>query len=388
MTAAGETLRADVAVVGAGIVGLSLAHELAGLGVDRVAVLERDEAGTGSTARASGGIRRQFEAAYEVELTLAGWPVFERMLADPVFGGGFERTGYAFLAGAEQVEALRAAWRTQRVLGVATEWLGPAEIAGRFPYLDPAGLVGGIFCADDGFLNPWDVTRWLLGRCRDAGVTLHERCPVTGFDLAAGRIRAVEAGALLIEADVVVVAAGAWTGEVCRLAGLDAPVEPSPRVKLVTDHQLRLPADMPLVTDLSTGVYVRSERGAAVVGAKPAGTPVGFTFDTGAAALGDIATRATVRFPSLADARIARLIMGLYEVTPDGRPLAGRLPGTINGFVVAGFNGHGIMHGPPVARAAAELIVRGSPRSLDLGPLDPARFGRPGGGRRNATAML
>jgi glycine/D-amino acid oxidase-like deaminating enzyme len=380
--------RADVLVIGGGIVGLSVAWQLRQLGVDRVVVFEAETLGSGSTGRAAGGVRRQFGSRFEIEMTLTSLDFFERLLADPEFPGRFESVGYAFLAGRDERAALEQALAIQREMGIATEWLEATDIAARFPYLETAGLVCGTYCPDDGFVNPWDVVAWLARRCRWSGVTIHEQAPVEAIDVGGGRVRGARSGALTVTADVVVNAAGAWAGLVGSLAGASIPVAPSPRVKLLTDLHPALPVDMPLIVDLPTGAYVRSERGHAMVGVKPDRPATGFQVDASPDLLAWMAERAAIRFPSLRTASLARVITGLYEVTPDQLPVVGAVPGLAGFFVVAGFNGHGIMHGPAAARALAEVIVRGRADVLDLERLRPDRFERPASGRPTETPAL
>jgi len=383
-----RTERADVLVIGGGIVGLSVAWQLRQLGVDRVVVLEADTLGSGSTGRAAGGVRRQFGSRFEIEMTLASLDFFDGLLADPDFPGRFESVGYAFLAGPDERAALEQAVSIQHEMGIATEWLDPADVADRFPYLETTGLVGGTFCRDDGFINPWDVVAWLARRCRASGVTIHEQAPVESIDVREGRVRGARVGALAVAADIVVNAAGAWTGRVGSLAGASIPVTPSPHVKFMTDPHAALPVDMPLIVDLPTGAYVRSERGHAMVGVKSEGHPTGFQIDATPELLTWMAERAAIRFPSLRAASLARVITGLYEVTLDHLPVVGAVPGLAGFYVVAGFNGHGIMHGPAAARALAELIVSGRADSLDLDPLRPDRFEHPSSERRTESSAL
>jgi glycine/D-amino acid oxidase-like deaminating enzyme len=382
------TERADVLVIGGGIVGLSVAWQLRQLGVDRIVVLEAATLGSGSTSRASGGIRRQFGSRFEIEMTLASLAFFDLLMADPEFPGRFDSDGYAFLAGQDERAALEKAWEIQREMGIATEWLEAADIAARFPYLDTAGLVGGTFCPDEGFINPWDVVAWLTRCCRSRGVTIHEQAPVEAIDASGGRVRGARAGRVTVTADIVVNAAGAWAGRVGSLAGASIPVAPSPRVKFMTDPHPALPADMPLIVDLPTGAYVRSERGHAMVGVKPDVPATGFQVDASPDLLGWMTERAAIRFPSLRAASLATVITGLYEVTPDHLPLVGVVPGLNGFFVVAGFNGHGIMHGPAAARTLAELIARGRADTLDLDRLRPDRFERPASERQTEFPAL
>jgi sarcosine oxidase subunit beta len=382
------TERADVLVIGGGIVGLSVAWRLRQLGVDRVAILEADTLGSGSTSRAAGGVRRQFGTRFEIEMTLASLDFYNRLLADPEFPGRFETVGYAFLAGQAERAALEQALTVQQSMGIASAWLEPADLAARFPYLDLDGVVGGTFCADDGFINPWDVVAWLARNCRASGVSIHEQAPVEAIDVSDGRVFGARSGGLTVAADVVVIAAGAWTGSVGSLAGVSIPVEPSPRVKFMTDPHPALPTDMPLIVDLPTGAYVKSERGRAIVGVKPDRPATGFQIDPSPDLLGWMAERAAIRFPSLRAASLATVIGGLYEVTPDHLPVVGAVPGPSGLFVAAGFNGHGIMHGPGAARVLAELLVRGRADSLDLGRLQPDRFEHPSAAHQPETPAL
>ena len=355
--------------------GLGVAWSLSRLGVNEVVVLDAGTPGQQATARSSGGIRRQFATAIEITLTTLSLPFFEEAFASPDFsGGGLKQLGYAFLAGERDAAALAAAWALQQEMAVPSQWLEPDQIRSRFPYLDATGLRGGTFSPEDGFVDPWALHQWLLRDCRRRGITVLADERVLAIESSARRVSTVRTATRNFEPESVVNAAGAWARSVSRLAGSDVAIDPSPRVKLVTDLHPPLPADMPLTTDLETGAYVRSESGAAMVGVKPDRAVIGFEIDTSPDLLAGMARRASVRFPSLVEARLAHLVTGLYEVTADGLPVAGADPTLKNLFVLGGFNGHGIMHSPALARALAESIVLGAPKDLDLGELSPQRL--------------
>lgn len=368
-----EGTHASVAIIGGGIVGLSLALFLTEQGVDQVVVLERDRLGRGSTSRSAGGIRRQFGSRFEIEMTLASLPLFERIRNDLAFQGEYEQVGYAFLAGESQQESLRQVWKIQRDYGFQTEWIERDQIAGRFPYIEPSGIAAATFSPEDCFITPQPVVDWLAAACREQGVMILEQTAVAVIDSQRGRL-VYGADNREIQADLIVIAAGAWSGEVAKLAGLALPIEPQPRFKVLTGPHPELPRDMPLITDLTTGAYVRSWGGHAFVGVKPPRPVSGFDLNPGPEMPEWTLRQATKRFPSLANATMENSVTGLYEITPDGLPLAGPIGDHENIWVIAGFNGHGIMHGPAVALASAEQIARGSTRILSLDPLDPERF--------------
>jgi sarcosine oxidase, subunit beta len=372
-----ESLQAEVVVIGAGLTGLQVAWNLTQLGVKQVVVLERNYPGCELYGRFSAGVRRQFGSQLEIELTLASLPFFERLLREPAIKAGYEPVGYAFLAGREDRAGLRRTWLLQQDMGIGSEWLEGPEIKARFPYCECEGVAAATFCADDFWLNPWEVHRWLLRACREAGVEIRERCPLTALEISRGAIQSASGPNLKVKTPVVVNAAGAYARLVQRLAGSDAPVDPSPRVKYLTPAPPELPRTMPLITDLPTGTYVRNEGGQVIVGVKPPLKVVGFQYATSSAALDWMQRQAAIRYPALARGGTVvptRLITGLYDITPDGLPLAGPDAGVKGLYLAAGFNGHGVMHSPAVGCSVAELIVLGKAATFDLSRLGPARF--------------
>jgi sarcosine oxidase, subunit beta len=370
----GSVRSADVVIIGAGIVGLTLARELARRGVPRIVVFEAGAPGQQSTGRSTGGIRRQFGSELEIRLSQAALAFYEPMFADPDFDGRFERDGYLFLAGPEQRDQLLAAWQLQRAAGVPTEWLDRETLNDRYPFIDSSNISGATWCPEDGFVDPWSIVQWLLRKCRSLGVVIRSQRRVHGIDVTHGHVRAVSAGSDRIDAPIVVNAAGAWAGTVGDLAGVSIPVLPSPRIQLVTDLQQALPATTPLIADLTNGGYVRAIQGRVFAGASPKPIPVGFEHEPRFDDIETIAARVAMRFPGLADVGLCRVISGLYETTPDGLPIAS-FGEHVAGFCsVAGFNGHGIMHSPPLACAMADMIVCGRSERFEIEPFSARRF--------------
>lgn len=287
------TAAADVAVVGGGLLGVYCAWRLARHG-QSVVVLDRSIAGEGSTARSSGGLRMQFASAYEIGLSRVSRAFYEELGDRPDVDGAIRRTGYVFLAGRDQAMDLERAVRVQREQGVAVDWLEGQELRDAFPYCDLDGIVAASRTADDGFIDPWSVHQWIVGQARRSNVVIRQHRPVRRIERD-GTTWVVEGHRV----QQVVLATGAWTHDVGALLGLDLPVHPSPRVKVLTDLHPQLPAGMPLITDLASGAYVRSEHGHALVGAKPGSASTGYSIDTGLERLAAIVERAAVRFPSL-----------------------------------------------------------------------------------------
>jgi sarcosine oxidase, subunit beta len=372
-----ETISADVTVIGAGLTGLWLAWRLRQLGVARVVVLERDYAGCELYGRFSAGVRLQFSTRIEIELTQAALPFFDLALQQPRLRAEYEPVGYAFLAGEQQAPGLHDAWSLQQHLGVRSVWLEGAELAARFPYCALEGVVAATFCADEFWLNPWELHQWLLQSCRAAGVSVYEHCPVVGITVSGGQVRAAECQRLVVETETLVNAAGARAREVCQMAGTDVPISAEPRVKYLVPAPAALPRTMPLVTDLRDGVYVRNERGQAIIGVKPPRSDDPNAPGDETELLAWMQRRAASSFPALAiEGALApsRIIHGQYDVAPDGLPVVGPDPRVAGLYIAAGFNGHGVMHSPSVAQAVAEQITLGASQTVDVEPLSPARF--------------
>lgn len=366
---------AEVAVVGAGVIGLSVARELARAGLDDVVVLEREPAcARGSTSRANGGFRAQFTTRPNIEFSRYAIDELERLEAETGLLG-LQRVGYLLMTGTEEGErGLRAAYELQRSLGVATEWLSAEEVLSRAPFVRPDGLRAGTFHARDGLLDPYGVARALELQARAAGVRIACHAEVrairrTRDGFALEHARGVE------RAHAVVNAAGADAREVAAMLDVDVPVEPVRRNLAFAPAPPGEP--IPMCVDLDTGVLVRRERaGGYVIAYSNPDDPPGRDTSVDPRFFEELAARVGNRFPFVEELPIdrARSWAGLYPETPDHHAIVGHAPG-VPGFVLCvGFGGHGVMHAPAAGRAVAELLTLGRSETFDLHPLRPERF--------------
>jgi glycine/D-amino acid oxidase-like deaminating enzyme len=210
-----RTRNADVAIVGAGIVGLFCAYALARRGL-KVIVLERELPGSGSSTRSGGGIRSQFGTATNVRLSLLSepyWAEFEDRFGVDV---GLRRIGYLFLAWDDEgLETFRGQVALQRRHGAGSELLTADDVSNRWPSLGGLGAAGASFCSTDGFLNQHRVMRGLTKAVEDAGVAIECGADVTEMTVRAGRIAALGTTQGIVQADVILNCAGAWGGRSC-----------------------------------------------------------------------------------------------------------------------------------------------------------------------------
>ena len=365
--------RTDVVVIGAGVIGLSCARELAGTGM-AVTVLEAaPSVGRGSSALANGGIRAQFTT--EVNIAFSRFSILELETLERTVGGlGLHQTGYLLLGGTEASERmLRDAAELQRRLGVGTRWVDPEEIASMVPFVKVDGIRGGTFNPRDGFLDPAGLVAVLLADARANGAAI-----LTGV-----AVSAIEPGFVVghadghLRADAVVNAAGTGARAVARLLGSDVPVEPVRRNLAHVMDPSGAGGLTPMTVDVDTGVLVRREpAGGWVVAYADPDDPPGWDTSVDPAFLPALAARLPNRFPSILDLPIdpSHCWAGLYPETPDHHAIVGADPAVPGLFHCVGFGGHGLMHAPAAGRAIAELVAHGRSETFDLRPIRPSRF--------------
>ncbi len=367
---------ADIVIVGGGVVGTSIAYHLARRGAGRgVLLLERDTLGSGTTAKAVGGIRSQFSTEINIRFSLESvqfWRQFEEELGMPV---DYREDGYLFLA---QTDAEREQFERnvalQNSLGVPSRVVTPAEAGELVPGLYTGDLTAAAYNATDGAAGPHEATAAYARRAREGGVQIREGVAVTGIDTAGGRARAVETTAGRIETPTVVNAAGPWAGPVGALASVEVPVKPYRREIFVSEPFDALPERFPLVIDLHAGWYFRREGpGILMSGAKDAHSSFDTHVDWGG--LGKIAEFATHRVPALERAEFgAKAWAGLYDVSPDDHAILGAVPEVEGFYLAVGFSGHGFQHSPATGRLMAELLLDGRTTGIDVAPLSITRF--------------
>jgi len=366
---------AEVVIIGGGVMGVSTAYHLARRGVRDIVLLEKDTfLGHGATGRCAGGVRYQFATEVNIRLSLASLPMIERFEEETGVSPQYRPIGYLFvLTRPEDVATFRRNVALQHRLGVATEWLDGDEVRRRLPFMRFPDALAGTFHAKDGLADPHSIVQGYAQRARDLGARLITDAPVTGVRVERGRVRAVVTPQGEIQTATVVNAAGPWAGVVARLAGVDLPITPLRRQWLTTTPLPDLPADFPFVIDFAKALYFHPEgRGVLTGMSNPHEKP---GFDQSVDPEWELVhmEAAMARLPMLERAGVMSRVAGLYENTPDAHPVFG--PTEVEGFhVVAGFSGHGFMHGPVAGLLMAEILLDGRAHTVDVSMLDAARF--------------
>jgi sarcosine oxidase, subunit beta len=360
--------RVGTAIIGGGIAGCALAYYLAAEGETDILLVEAGELGSGSTGGSFGGVRQQFSTPLEIELSRRGlefWRTAERVFDAPV---AWHANGYLFMSGQPDIMAkLAEAAALQRSMGLTdVHVLDPEEIREVVPWVAADGLLGATYTPNDGRVTPTEGVAALVKAAKARGVRFREHWEVKSLERAGGAWR-VSGQPGDVEAERVVACTGYWSSEFLRPFGLELTIRPEPLYGAITGPALA-GQRVPLTIDLDTGQLVEREADGLVIAILYEANPPGYGHRQ---MLEDFADLARVRTPSLADLRIAKHVVANVDVGGDGHPYVGLVEDGL--WMVAGFGGHGAMHGPPVAELLAKTIAGRPDPSLDISSLSPWR---------------
>jgi sarcosine oxidase, subunit beta len=361
-----------VLVIGAGIVGLMTAHHLARRGVRDVLVVDQAPSLLlGASGRNGGGIRAQWTSVENIDLARRSIDQFKRLAAATGHHTWFRQGGYLFLARTDdQLANLRKAVAFQNQHGVRTRLIDPDHARHIVPGLNTEGVVGATFNPDDGTLFPWPVVHGVAEWLKRRGVAIQLNTAVTGLRRHNGGLLATTTQGD-VEAEHVVVAAGAWSKEVAALAGVDVPTHPERHEILVTEALK--PFLDPMVVDLSNGLYASQAMRGELVGGMGFPHHVGPSWGSTLEFIQAFAKALTRLLPHLGGVNVLRQWAGSYDMSPDHKPILGPTPHVDNLYVACGMAGHGFMLAPMAGQLLAELITDGRP-SLDIHKFRLARF--------------
>ena len=369
---------ADIVILGAGVMGASIAFHLAQRGAGKVVVIDKDHVASGGSGRSSALVRMHYSFPQEVELALISLRMFQNWQEIVGAAGDFRRTGFVRIVAPNEMARLRLNVEMQRKLGVVVELIGRQELQ----ELEPDWVVDDVELAayepDAGYGDGAGVAGDFLSRAREMGVTYLSRMEATSIAVSDGRVRGVVTDRGEISAPVVISATGPWTRPLFQQAGYDLPIE-------CELHQVAIlitPPDMKgggcACIDSGTATYFRSDgQDKFLVGdfyGKRGVDPDNFPQRAADESLEEIIERACRRIPKLASAEVMRGVTGVYDMTPDSRPLLGEIPGIDGLYVCAGFSGMGFKISPAIGLVMSELVLDGRSKAVDIGAFRPQRF--------------
>ncbi len=363
-----------VCIIGGGIIGTSIAFHLAKLGERRVAVFERSYISSGATGRCGGGIRQQWSARMNVRLAMRSVKLFERFEKDAGFDIEYRQGGYLLMAFTEEeAERFERNVKMQREEGLDVEILSPKMVKERYPFINTENLILATFCQTDGHANPHLANFGYAFAARRLGVDIYTHAEVKDIIVQNGSVMGIESSIGSFKCDVVVNAAGAWSKEVGKMAGIDIPTT-SYRHQIFVTESLRdfFPF---MAISFDGNFYIRqTKHGQMIMGQGDPNEKPGVNRNVTYEFLKSMSEKMTKIFPFLENVRILRQWAGCYNMSPDAQPIVG-CSKKVNGFCyAAGFSGHGFMLAPAVGEALAELIIKGSTEHVDISFLDIDRF--------------
>jgi sarcosine oxidase subunit beta len=373
---------ADAVVVGGGTVGAWCAYFLRRAGLARVVLVEKGLLGQGASSRAAGVVRMQGGTPEAVRLGQWSRQFYLSQRDELGTDSGFTEQGYllpCFTPG--DVTAARERMAMQSALGVPVRWLDPGEVDAVNPTLAPGQTLGGTFCAQDGFIRPpRNVAAYTVALNR-SGVEVAEGVAFGGLSSGRGSGIEVQTSEGPIEAGLVVLTGGPKLAEVGALAGIAIPAGGARHQVAVTErHPDLAPSRVPMVFDLAAGLYWRPEEGGLLFGMSNPDEPPGENREVDEGYLTKMRARLAELVPVTAGLGLRRIWAATIDYTPDHLPIIGPAPG-LSGVTVAAAGGAGMMWGPGVARAAADVALTGSSDVLDVSPLGLDRFDENGRSR-------
>jgi sarcosine oxidase subunit beta len=368
----GVVEKADVLIIGGGIMGCSLAYRLAKR-KKSVIVVERSHVGAEASGRCAGGVRQQGRNPAELPLAMKSVEIWLGLSKELSYDVEYKRVGNLMVARNEQeLEAYEERVKREQEAGLEVKMVTPKEACRIVPSLVKEKILGGAYCPMDGTANPIRADFAFAKASKALGAKFCTHTEVTGIELSGDEIKAVETTRGKMWGEIVVNTAGPWAPLIGRMVGIDIPIQPK-RCQIIVTQQLPEAACTPFTSAPGDyGYWTQTFHGNVLLG--HTSRPVE-QYDKGATFEAiSFQTHKTAQFlPSYGKVPVIRCYSGLTEWTPDAIPIISFVK-EVKGFLIdAGYSGHGFCMGPVSGKLVSELIVEGK-ASLPLEPFDYYRF--------------
>lgn len=367
----------DAIVIGAGVMGASIAFHLAERGL-KTAILERRVTASGATAHSSGLVRMHYDLAVEAELAFVSYKNYFSRWKQRVGGDcGFINTGFLKIARREHEDKLRGNVANQQQIGINTSIITAGEVKKLFPDFVTEHFDYAAYEPDSGYADATLTTNSFIEAARHNGATLIQNCEVTAIHTAGGRVTGVSTDKGDFAAPIVVNAAGAWAKHVGSLAGIAVPLETWTH-DVAFLHRPPSLGRIPACIDDVINCYFRPEGSALILTAGEDETLRGEPPDAEDQTptptfLEKLIDQVVQRIPKIEESGLHSIHIGRDGITPDQRAI---YSGTdLHGFYLAcGLSGTGFKTSPAAGASMAELILDGAPRTVDITPFRFSRF--------------
>ena len=365
----------DIIIIGGGIIGCSIAFELAKRRRKEVLVIEQGYLTSGATGRCGAGIRQQWGTVLNATLARDSVKIFEHLEEYTGYDGhcGLNQGGYLIVAYTEaEWTQFQKNLALQHSLGIPSKGLNPQEATEIVPHLNTEGLYGATFCQSDGHADPFHCTFAYAKGAERMGVEIATYTEVTGLCLSGDKITAVETDKGTVEAKIVVNATSYNASKITQMVGRDVPVFPERHQILVTEPVNHI--QDPMVISFHHHFYCQQvPHGCFLMGIGDPTEPVSYNINASWKFLEDCATQVTAVLPILKDIRVVRQWGGLYDMSPDRNPIIDEMKGIKDFYTIAGFSGHGFMVAPKIAIILAQKLT-GEKMDIDLSLFSAGRY--------------
>lgn len=373
-----ETKTADFVILGAGVMGASIAFHLAKRKAGKIVVIDKGHVAQGGSGRSSALIRMHYSYPPEVQLALVSLHMFEHWRDTVGEEGDFRKTGFVRIVHPGESERLKQNVEMQRKLGANVKLIGRAELK----ELEPDWAVDEVELAayepDSGYGDGAGVANDFLTRARELGVTYLPKTQALEFLLERGRVSGIRTDHGEVSAPAVVAATGPWTQPLFQGIGIGLPIESEYHQVAILKNAPDMKGGGCACIDSVSATYFRSDAHDKFLigdfygqrGADPDNFPQRASDD----GLEEIIERACRRVPKLENAEVMRGVTGVYDMTPDSRPLLGEIQGASGLYICAGFSGMGFKISPAIGLVMSELLLDGRGKTVDISSFCPGRF--------------
>ena len=385
--------QAKVVVIGGGVVGVSALYHLAKKGWgDDVVLLEKAELTSGSTWHAA-GLLPLFNMSYSVgQVHKYSVNLYRQLEEETGQSVGFKQVGNLRLAmNDDRMDEYYQYAATAKTIGISVRFLTPDDIRKLWPLCNIEGLVGGIFHADDGYIQPADLTQALARGARNRGATIYRKTPVVAIEQATSGAWVVKTEKGDITCDHVISATGNYARKTGAMVGLDVPVIPVEHQFIVTEPHPQLQQrkadglpEMAVLRESDGSWYLREENNGFILGPYEKDAPCCYVdgpdpraeyelFQEDIDRLAPHIEAAMSRVPAFGEVGIKQVYNGAIAYTPDGNPIIGPA-WDIDNFWLNEGHSFGITAAGGAGWQLAEWIVEGEP-TIDMLGVEPRRFG-------------
>ena len=369
---------ADIVILGAGVMGASIAFHLAKRKAGRIVVIEKDHVASGGSGRSSALVRMHYSYPPEVQLALVSLNIFENwreIVGEP---GEFKQTGFVRIVHPNELERLKQNVDMQRGLGARVELIDRKQLQELQPDWKVEEVQLAAYEPDSGYGDGNVVANDFLSRAREMGVEYLPKTRAASFLVDRGRVRAVATNKGEIAAPVVVAATGPWTRPLFSAVGYEVPIEPEYHQVAILKNAPGMKVGGCACIDSVTATYFRSDGSDKFLvgdfyGKRPV-DPDNYPQRASEESLEEIIERAARRVPALENAEVMRGVTGVYDMTPDARALLGEVPGIGGLNICAGFSGMGFKISPAIGLVMSEMLMDDEAKTVDVSSFAPSRF--------------